>query len=58
MPSPAAIDSPFDSLTTPVAWCDGSGAIVASNAAMSGWLGVGVRRLQGWPMAALDAGDG
>lgn len=58
MPPAAATESPFDSLTTPVAWCDGSGAIVGCNAAMSRWLGVSARRLRGWPMAALDAGDG
>ncbi|GAB3345462.1 two-component system sensor histidine kinase NtrB [Marilutibacter aestuarii] len=51
-------DPPFDSLTTPMAWSDGEGRIVGSNAAMSRWLGVGARRLKDWPMAALDAGDG
>ncbi len=51
-------EAPFDSLTTPMAWSDGSGRIVGSNAAMSRWLGVGARRLKDWPLAALDAGDG
>ncbi|QDH71422.1 two-component system sensor histidine kinase NtrB [Marilutibacter alkalisoli] len=58
MPAADLTESPFDSLTTPIAWCDASGAVVACNTAMSGWLGVGARRLLGWPMASLDAGDG
>ncbi|MBB1087282.1 PAS domain-containing sensor histidine kinase [Lysobacter sp. SG-8] len=58
MRAPLPSDDAFDALTTPLAWCDAEGGIVACNAAMSRWLGVSARRLQGWPMAALDAGDG
>ncbi len=48
----------LDSLTTPLAWSDAEGAIVGCNAAFSRWLGVSARRLLGWPLAGLDAGDG
>jgi two-component system nitrogen regulation sensor histidine kinase GlnL len=45
------------SLTTPLVWADGSGAIAGCNQAFVRWLGVGSRRLAGWPLVALD-GDG
>ena len=48
----------FDTLTTPLAWSDGAGVIAGCNTAFSRWLGVSARRLQGWPLAGLDAGDG
>ncbi|MFC3551897.1 nitrogen regulation protein NR(II) [Lysobacter cavernae] len=48
----------LDRLTTPLAWSDAGGTIAGCNAAFSRWLGVSTRRLQGWPLAGLDAGDG
>lgn len=48
----------LQTLTTPLAWSDAEGAIVGCNAAFSRWLGVSARRLVGWPLAGLDAGDG
>ena len=59
MPSPPDTLRPeLDTLTTPVAWSDEEGAIVGCNAAFSRWLGVGARRLIGWPLAGLDGGEG
>ncbi|RDZ26717.1 two-component system sensor histidine kinase NtrB [Lysobacter silvisoli] len=52
-PAPA-----LDGLTTPLAWSDAGGAILGCNLAFSRWLGVSARRLNGWPLAGLDAGDG
>lgn len=48
----------LDNLTTPLAWADAEGGIAGNNTAFSRWLGVSARRLQGWPLAGLDAGDG
>lgn len=57
-PSPETARPELDVLTTPVAWSDEEGAIVGCNAAFSRWLGVGARRLMGWPLAGLDGGEG
>lgn len=43
-----------DSLSTPVAWTDASGALVGCNRAFASWLGVSARRLQGLALANLD----
>lgn len=56
-PQPDAERPDLDGLTTPMAWSDEEGAIVGCNAAFSRWLGVGARRLMGWPLAGLDGGD-
>jgi two-component system nitrogen regulation sensor histidine kinase GlnL len=55
-PVPSTPD--LDALTTPLAWAEAAGAIAGCNQAFSRWLGVSARRLQGWPMAGLDADDG
>ncbi|BDU18454.1 two-component system sensor histidine kinase NtrB [Lysobacter auxotrophicus] len=57
-PAPETLRPELDVLTTPVAWSDEEGAIVGCNAAFSRWLGVGARRLMGWPLAGLDGGEG
>ncbi|MGG6463081.1 two-component system sensor histidine kinase NtrB [Solilutibacter silvestris] len=47
-----------DLLTTPLAWTDGEGRIVGCNPAFARWLGVGLRRPLGLPLAALEvSGD-
>jgi two-component system nitrogen regulation sensor histidine kinase GlnL len=51
-------DLSLDSLTTPMAWSDAAGAILGCNIAFSRWFGIGARRLLGWTLAGLDAGDG
>lgn len=56
-PFPEALRPDLDALTTPLAWSDDEGAIAGCNAAFSRWLGVSARRLTGWPLAGLDAGD-
>ncbi|MGO4259756.1 two-component system sensor histidine kinase NtrB [Lysobacter sp. TAB13] len=56
-PQPAT-DLSLDSLTTPLAWSDGTGVLSGCNTAFSRWFGIGARRLLGWPLAGLDAGDG
>ncbi|MCM2336427.1 MAG: ATP-binding protein [Pseudomonas sp.] len=48
----------LDALVTPLAWTDRDGAIVGTNTAFARWFGVSARRLLGWPLAALDGGDG
>ncbi|TWI13540.1 two-component system sensor histidine kinase NtrB [Aerolutibacter ruishenii] len=47
----------LESLTTPVAWLDAVGVIAGCNQAFARWLGVGARRLVGWPLVGLDGGD-
>ncbi|MEG3193413.1 PAS domain-containing protein, partial [Lysobacter sp. D1-1-M9] len=54
-PRPAEPD--LDALTTPLVWADEDGRIADGNQAFARWLGVGVRRLRGTALAALD-GDG
>ena len=44
----------FDALATPVAWLDASMRIEGANPAFGRWLGVGLRRLGGLPVAALE----
>ena len=44
----------FDALATPVAWLDGSMRIEGANPAFGRWLGVGLRRLGGLPLGALE----
>lgn len=44
----------LDALATPLAWADADGAIAGCNPAFARWLGVGARRLQGLPLAALE----
>ncbi len=55
LPPPLAPD--VDTLTTPLAWLDGDGAIAGCNQAFARWLGVGARRLLGRPLLALEAED-
>ena len=45
----------FDSLATPVARLDGSLRLMGANPAFGRWLGVGLRRLPGVPLDALEA---
>src|SRR5690606_35113467 len=45
----------LDALTTPVAWTGADGYLAGANTAFARWLGVGVRRLPGLPLAALEA---
>jgi two-component system, NtrC family, nitrogen regulation sensor histidine kinase GlnL len=45
----------YDALATPLAWTDGQARIAGCNPAFARWLGVGARRLQGLPLAALEA---
>jgi two-component system nitrogen regulation sensor histidine kinase GlnL len=54
-PAALAASLDLDALTTPLAWCDGAGAIAGFNLAFSRWLAVSARRLAGWPLAGLDA---
>ena len=44
-----------NALTTPLAWTGANGAIAGCNQAFARWLGVGVRRVVGRPIASLDA---
>jgi len=44
----------LEQLATPVAWADRQARIVGVNPAFSRWIGVGVRRLVGQPLAALE----
>lgn len=44
----------LDALSTPVAWADSEGRVLGVNPAFARWLGVGERRLQGQPLAALE----
>jgi two-component system, NtrC family, nitrogen regulation sensor histidine kinase GlnL len=59
MSLPAPIDAAsagaFDALATPLAWTDASGRVAGCNLAFARWLGVGARRLQGLPLASLEA---
>src|SRR5690606_35566204 len=48
----------LSALTTPLAWTDADGVIRGCNQAFVRWLGVGERRLQAWPLAALEAAGG
>ena len=45
----------LDALTTPVAWTGPDGRLSGANQAFARWLGVGVRRLPGLPLASLEA---
>ena len=54
-PSPAPVPA-LDQLATPLAWADRQGRITGVNPAFPRWIGVGVRRLVGQPLAALDSG--
>lgn len=47
----------LDQLTTPLAWTGADARVAGCNLAFARWLGVGARRLQGLPLAAL-APDG
>lgn len=59
MTEPGAVHTlPPDSievLATPVAWIDARARIAGCNLAFARWLGVGARRLQGLPLASLEA---
>lgn len=44
----------FDALATPVAWLDADMRIEGANPAFGRWLGVGLRRLAGLPVGALE----
>lgn len=44
----------LEALTTPLAWTAADATIVGCNQAFARWLGVGMRRLQRWPLARLD----
>ncbi|MCC6756857.1 MAG: PAS domain-containing sensor histidine kinase [Arenimonas sp.] len=51
----SAIDTAvFDHLATPILWLDGQARVRDCNAAFSGWLSVGKRRLQGVEIDVLD----
>ena len=52
-PSPAPVPA-LDQLATPLAWADRQGRITGVNPAFPRWIGVGVRRLVGQPLAALE----
>ena len=52
MPTDAA--PALDQLATPVLWLDADGRIAGANPACARWLGVGLRRLPGLPLAALE----
>jgi two-component system, NtrC family, nitrogen regulation sensor histidine kinase GlnL len=58
--SPSALPDPvlaaWEALATPLAWADATGRVAGCNLAFARWLGVGARRLQGMPLAALEAG--
>ena len=45
----------FDALATPVAWLDAGLRLQGANPAFGRWLGVGLRRLPGLPVDALEA---
>src|SRR5689334_11214415 len=45
----------LDQLATPVLWLDADGRIAGANPACARWLGVGLRRLPGLPLVALEA---
>lgn len=45
----------LEALSTPLAWCDGSGIVIDCTPAFAHWLGVGHRRIPGVPAAALEA---
>ncbi|MBS0575423.1 MAG: PAS domain-containing sensor histidine kinase [Proteobacteria bacterium] len=45
----------LDALLTPIAWADAAGCLIGCNVAFARWLGVSARRLEGLPLAALDA---
>jgi len=51
-------DPPLDTLATPVAWTDHAGVLLGCNPAFARWLGVSRRRLEGLPLASLDAEQG
>lgn len=55
MQLPRTSDTPYDDLATPVVWTDAHARIEGCNAAFARWLGVGRRRLQDQPLAALEA---
>lgn len=57
VPTPAPAPD-VDALTTPVAWTGVDKTIAGCNQAFARWLGVGARRLRGWPLSGLDTGDG
>src|SRR5690606_225234 len=54
MPFMPSLPPDLDALATPLAWTDADGAIAGCNPAFARWLGVGARRLQGLPLAALE----
>jgi len=59
MPPAPASSSDLDILATPLAWTGADGIVAGCNPAFARWLGVGARRLQGVPLAALEfEGDG
>ena len=45
----------FDPLATPVAWLDQGWRLAGANPAFGRWLGVGLRRLPGLPLDALES---
>lgn len=53
---PAPLPAPeLDTLATPLAWSDAEGVVTGCNQAFARWLGVGMRRVVGRPLLALDA---
>jgi two-component system, NtrC family, nitrogen regulation sensor histidine kinase GlnL len=48
---------PYDALSTPVLTVDGQGRIIAVNPAAASWLGLGLRRLLGQPLARVAAAE-
>jgi len=51
-------DPTLDTLATPIAWADSAGVLSGCNPAFARWLGVSLRRLEGLPLASLDAEQG
>ena len=48
---------PYDALSTPILTVDGQGRIIAVNPAAASWLGLGLRRLLGHPLARIAAAE-
>ena len=55
MTTPPDLPPELDALATPLAWLDADGRLRLCNVAFARWLGVSARRLQGRPLAELDA---
>ncbi|HTL14502.1 MAG TPA: PAS domain-containing sensor histidine kinase, partial [Thermomonas sp.] len=58
MPPDRAPDDLLDEFATPILRLDAAGVVVGANAAATGWLGVGLRRLLGVRAEALEREGG